>query len=141
VITFFETTGWKGIIQGRNAPSLPSLFRSQADAVFPVYFIFYWLAKLRGAHIVPVQSTFPGTVTGLCLQLDKEKFLFLVNLSEDPQTFPVRNFKKGEIISRLNEKTAASFLKDPLSFLEKNLANPLEETVQMMPYEVMILKS
>ncbi len=139
-ITYFETTGWKGIMQGNDPSPLLSSFRAQAGTVFPVYFTFYWLGKNKGSKVLPVKITQPAKVSGLALQNEKDKYLFLANHTEDNLAFPVHNLRKGQVISRLNEKNAASFMKDPATFLGRSPDDPVEGNVTLMPLEIVIIK-
>ena len=140
-VTYYETTGWKGIIQGSSPPPAPSVFSAQAGAVFPMYFIFHWLGNLAGAEVIPVESSDPGKLTGLALGRNKEKYLMLANHTIETLEFPVNNFKKALIVSRLNEKNTLAFMNDPIAFFDKRKEEPVENIIRLMPFELMVLKS
>jgi hypothetical protein len=42
-VTYFETAGTRGILQGENPPALPNKFKSFAGAIFPVYHVLKFL--------------------------------------------------------------------------------------------------
>jgi hypothetical protein len=140
-ITYYETTGWKGIIQGNSPSPAPSLFLAQSGIAFPMYFVFHWLGELAGTEVIQAESSDPGKLTGLALEKNKEKYLMLANHTSDIIEFPVNHFNNAKIISRINEKNAVSFMNDPLSFLEKKKEEVCESSVRMMPFEVLVMKS
>ncbi len=139
-ITLYETTGWKGIMQGKDPSALPSEFRAQPQTVFPVYYLFYWLGKMTGARIVPVESSQPLELTGFMLQHENERHLLVANHTDHSLEFSLHNFRKGKIISRLNEKNAVNFMKDPLTVLTKITDDPVEGNIPLMPFEILVMK-
>jgi hypothetical protein len=140
-LTFFETTGWRGIIQGGFPSPMPSSFYANANTAFPVYFVFRWISKLSGSGVIPVTSTDPLTVSGLTLLHDKTKYLLIANHTDSAFDLPVTNFKNGMIISRLNEKNITTFMNDAAGFFEKQKEESFENIVKLMPLELMVLKS
>ncbi|HLF33823.1 MAG TPA: hypothetical protein VI583_06285 [Cyclobacteriaceae bacterium] len=140
-LTFFETTGWRGIIQGSAPSPMPSLFYANANAAFPVYFVFRWIGKLAGSGVIPAISSDPLTASGLTLLYDKSKYLLIANHTDSALDLPVTNFKNGMIISRLNEKNINAFMNDAAGFFEKSKEEPFENVVKLMPLELMVLRS
>ena len=48
-VTFYETVGWRGLIEREAGSPLPEKFPSVAGGVFPAYYIFRWVADLPNA--------------------------------------------------------------------------------------------
>ncbi len=81
-ITYYETTGWRGVMEWSAAPRLPHKFVTRPGWVFPMYFVFAWLAGYDEGRFVsevdPLRQTAlmlrrrhePGLVRVLVASLD-----------------------------------------------------------------------
>jgi hypothetical protein len=63
--TYFETTGWCGVMETRAGSPLPEKFPSIPGAVFPVYFVFAALAGFR--RTASLAGADPRTLAALVL--------------------------------------------------------------------------
>ncbi len=68
VLTYYETTGWRGLIERSDHPLRVSAFHSAPGWAFPVYHVFADLAEMPGADLLPVQTNEPLAVAGLALR-------------------------------------------------------------------------
>ncbi len=84
-VTFFETTGERGIIQGDRTSQWPDQFPSTAGDVFPAYFVFRYLLANKDMNIVKSISSHPGITECLALTDGKKVRALLVNLTGEPQ--------------------------------------------------------
>ena len=83
LVTFFETVGWRGFIQGEYEPPLPDQFSARKNEIFPV---FAALKEISGYNeIVFSKSDSPLNVDGIVLQKEKETKVLLANFSEYEQ--------------------------------------------------------
>jgi len=84
-ITYFETTGWRGVIEREAGSPQPADFPSSPGKPFPVHGA---LAALRGFDSVrTITSNLPQLVDGLLLEnAAGEMRLMVVNFSDQPQT-------------------------------------------------------
>jgi hypothetical protein len=82
LITYYETVGWKGLIQGEQSPELQDLFPAQVNEVFPVYKA---LQKLSGySELAQSVSSHPLIFDGLVLcSEEKMKFILFNFTAED----------------------------------------------------------
>ena len=55
-ITFYETTGWRGVMEWAERPRLPHKFVTRPGWVFPQYFVFALLADFDECQTVPVSN-------------------------------------------------------------------------------------
>ena len=69
-VTYFETTGWQGVMETEHGSSEPALFPSRPGEVFPLYHVLADLAELRDSEFVPITSSAPLTVEALALRDD-----------------------------------------------------------------------
>ena len=84
--TYFETTGWRGVIELDEGCALPSRFPSTPGCVFPVYHLWADLAAISGEEIRPVESAARSRVLGFAVFGREDIGLWLANLSRQPQT-------------------------------------------------------
>jgi hypothetical protein len=64
-LTYFETTGWLGVVERESGSPRPDLFPSRPGEPFPLYRALAHLADLRGEELVATASSDPLTVDAL----------------------------------------------------------------------------
>jgi len=68
-VTYFETTGWRGLMEVEAGSLLPEKFHSIPGAVFPVYHILAEVADFTaGAEVLAADSADALKVQGLALR-------------------------------------------------------------------------
>ncbi|MDQ2651740.1 MAG: hypothetical protein M3Z20_01745, partial [Chloroflexota bacterium] len=136
-VTYYETTGWQGVLETQAGSPEPDLFPSRLGEVFPLYHVLADLAELRDAELVQVASSNPFAVEALALRDATGTHLLLANLTPEPREV-VLALPGGSPaqIRRLNETSAASAMATPEDFRHSS-APCNSETVTMMPFEVM----
>jgi hypothetical protein len=87
-ITFYETTGWRGVMERPDGPPLPELFPSVAGAVFPVFHVLADLNERAEGQILPLRSSSPLSAQGLALRHGGLLRVLVANL--EPGTRRVR---------------------------------------------------
>ena len=50
--TYYETTGWRGVMETAQGSPLPELFPSLPGGVFPLYHVFADLTEGEGCEIL-----------------------------------------------------------------------------------------
>ncbi|NOT63628.1 MAG: hypothetical protein HOP19_25735 [Acidobacteria bacterium] len=76
-VTYFETTGWRGVIE---AEGVTPAFSAYGEP-YPLYHLFAALGGWLQAEVLPVTSTDALRVVGLALRKGKRSSLWLANLS------------------------------------------------------------
>ena len=108
-ITFYETAGERGIIQGEYPSRWPSRFPAGKGTIFPVYHIFRYLLKYKNFRIVKSKSTHPLLADSLVLSDGEEVRMLAVNFTGKEQrvvvtgcigvmnlfTFDYRNYEEA----------------------------------------------
>ena len=95
LVTYFETVGWRGIIQGDFNPPLPDKFSAKKGDIFPV---FQLLREFSGfQQVVFSESLSPLEVDGIVLKRKElsGKALYkilLVNFSSEPKKVKFSGF-------------------------------------------------
>ncbi len=115
-VTYYETTGWRGVMETEDGSPLPNRFRSRPGSVFPMYHVFADLAEFRGSEVIASRSSDPRKVNGLAVRKAGRMRLLLTNLS--PETARVTVLKLGERVSvhHLDETNVERAMEAPESF-------------------------
>ena len=67
-LTYYETTGWQGLIERETGSPLPELFPSAPGMVFPLYHVFADVAEWKEGTIVECSSNRPFTAVALAVE-------------------------------------------------------------------------
>lgn len=79
-LTYYETTGWRGVMEKASGPPLPERFPSRPGTLFPVYHIFADLAGFTGAEVLSLKTgELPG-VEALAVRAAGRLRLLVANL-------------------------------------------------------------
>jgi hypothetical protein len=64
-LTYYETSGWRGVMELAGGSSLPERFRSLPGGVFPLYHVLADVGEFAGGEVIPSESSAPLRVEGL----------------------------------------------------------------------------
>ena len=79
LVTYFESVGWRGFIQGNYEPLQPERFVAKKGEVFPVFRVIKELAGF--SELIHSCSSHPLLFDGLVVKLEQDLKLFLFNFS------------------------------------------------------------
>ncbi|MEO7317526.1 MAG: hypothetical protein ABIZ56_00910 [Chthoniobacteraceae bacterium] len=114
-LTYFETTGWRGVMETASGSACPELFRSLPGGVFPMYLVFAALAD--SSAILPTQSTDPLRFDGFCIiRPDGCARWMVANLTASPQRVRVLTAQPGAHVSILDETNIERVMREPETF-------------------------
>jgi hypothetical protein len=83
-LTYYETTGLRGVLLGASSPALPAAFRATPGTVYPVYLLLKEVLGFRPVKILPATVSHPLSCAGLVLENGRVKRkLLLTNLTGD----------------------------------------------------------
>lgn len=85
-VTYYETTGWRGVMETEAGSSLPARFPSAPGQIFPLYHLFFDLAGWKSGTIVTCKSTDSLRVIGLAFRNKGGCHLLVANLTAENQT-------------------------------------------------------
>lgn len=83
--TYYETAGWRGVVEREAGCAAPHLFPSLAGAVFPLYHVLRWVGEWRDAQVVRCRSSRPLAAEGLILRRKEKTRVLLANFTDAPQ--------------------------------------------------------
>jgi hypothetical protein len=82
-LTYFETIGWKGLIESSSGSPLPKLFFSSPYAAFPVYHVLREVLRFSGGKVRLYENDDPLSVTGIALEKGERQIVLLANLTDE----------------------------------------------------------
>ncbi len=144
-LTYYETTGWLGVIEQDQGNPLPDKFPSQPGMVYPIYLLLETFANYhQGTQVIGSISSSPLKVDGLIIDDSGAIRIYLVNFTDQPQTVTVQSFAGNYQLQRLDENTTGL-----LKAMEKptwtNASMVKLETngtaIELKPFSVALLKS
>lgn len=115
-ITYYETTGWRGVMEIEAGAPVPGKFRSIPGAVFPLYHVLADVGEFAGGQVIPTTSSDALKVDGLALRKDGRTRVLLANLSPETQQVSVQNLSQGVRVRHLNEANAEAAMSSPEDF-------------------------
>jgi hypothetical protein len=116
-MTYYETTGWLGLIETDAGSPMPDRFPSSPGSVFPLYHVFADLAEWKTADLVRLRSTDPLTIEGLAVRDGTATHLLVANMSPRDQEVAIGPLEATRAwVRRLDEDTAPAAMTDPQHF-------------------------
>jgi hypothetical protein len=140
--TYFETTGWRGVIQGDEPPPIPEQFPARAGMIFPLYHVFADLADWKNGQLIPSQSSDPLAVETLAVIDESRLHLLVANLTPHPQTVSMRAlFGRNVTLRRLNAENAEEAAFEPARYRSQSEMLPAERASELTlaPFEIVRL--
>jgi hypothetical protein len=139
-ITYFETTGWGGLIENPDGSRLPGKFRSFPGMIFPVYWVFAFLAGAHCAKLFPMTTDHPLLATGFTVSQPGHTLALVSNLQPCASAVRLEGLAPGNTrMWRLNQDAMPIAATNPDEFFK--LSEPLTrqgEAVDHLlePYEI-----
>lgn len=105
-ITYYETTGWRGVMETAQGSPLPGVFHSHPGTVFPVYHVLADIGDFAGGSVIPVRSSNPLQGIGFLLRKSGRERMVVANVSRHPQRIQIRGLV-GQVSARMLDETNA----------------------------------
>jgi len=106
-LTYFETTGWRGVMETEAGPPLPEKFPSAPGTVFPMFHVLADIAEFPGKQIYPTHSSHPLLVAGLTLfDARGRRRILVANLTGEPQDVKIKTGTCRARVRQLDETNA-----------------------------------
>jgi hypothetical protein len=117
-VTYYETTGWRGVMETESGSPNPAKFQSLPGAVFPIYHVLADVGEFAGGEVLPSTSNTPLTVDGLVLRKGNKLRIVLVNFTDQDQTVRVgaANLGNSLLLKSLDETCVEMAMTSPESF-------------------------
>jgi hypothetical protein len=116
-VTFFETTGWKGLIERRDHPLRIPAFHSWPGMVLPIYHVLADVGGFRDGDILPVSVSDNLRVQALALRDDSRLRVILANMGNEPVEVGLSIPNAGEVsLRQLDADSVYLAASDPEAF-------------------------
>ena len=143
-VTYYETTGWRGVMEIAAGSPLPDPFPSQPSMVFPLYHVLANVGEFADGETIHVDTTHPLLVDGVALRQQGRLMLLLANLTADMQEVVVKNLAAQCQVCTLDERNAEQAMQSPAEFhanagaTHQTVAGELKLTLR--PYAIVQIK-
>jgi len=88
-VTYFETSGWRGVQETADGSPEPHLFPSKPASVYPLYHTLAYFGGMKAGEIVPSASSDTLRVEGAILREGNWVRFLIANLTAQEQTVRV----------------------------------------------------
>jgi hypothetical protein len=143
--TFYETLGWRGVIQRDEGSQLPALFRSLPAGVFPLYFVLAAIGELQGADVITTRTSQPLTAAGLVLKRSGRRRVLLANLTPSSQEIELHGLDGEFRLRQLHETNVERAMQAPEEFVafrgDAMSASGGRLSISLPPYAIVLLDS
>ena len=112
-VTYYETTGWRGVIETEAGSPLPALFPSLPGSVFPLYHVLASVGEFAGGEAHTPPSETPLRVESLILRQGDRLRVLLANLDAQPVQVQFTGLPSRLRLKRLDETTVFDALQSP----------------------------
>lgn len=138
-VTYYEATGWRGLIQGDADPEKPALFAGRKGDIFPVFHILRLMNLDKHAKIIPC-STLPALYcTAVAFVQDKQMMLVVANHTQDKLPVLIEGFEPDDYAvwdsSNLEQSFNDAAFLDHLAFNKTN-----DSTIAVEPFSFLLLR-
>ena len=136
-ITYYETAGERGILQGEFPSRWPERFHSVKGMIFPVYHILYYILKNKDLKVLKSNSSHSMKADILTLSDGQSLKFVLINFTPEQQIGFFPKLSGDYRMKRLNADTFAEVASDP-EWLEntKETAIHLQKEITLEPFSV-----
>jgi hypothetical protein len=110
-ITFFETVGERGIIQGDHSSKWPDSFMAARGMIFPLFYVFQFILKNKSFKVIGSLSSHPLLADSLILYSGSHIKIILINFSSVQQKLSIKWVSGDFKLKQLNRVS----LTDPVS--------------------------
>ena len=144
-LTYFETSGWRGVMETTSGSSLPEKFRSLPGGVYPMYHVFADIGEYAGGQVIPSLTSDNQHIDGIALHKDGRVRVLVANLTPHPQTVQVCNVGAQVICHYMDESNVLEAMQSTESFRQAAGEMLVTQTgsleLKLLPYGVARLDS
>lgn len=139
-VTYYETLGWRGVLESESGSPLPAHFPSIPGGVFPLYHVLADVAGAAGRPVLSATSSDSSRVTGLAFAVNGGVRILLANLTNAIQEVHVAHGGDSVHLRLLNEQNAIAAMHEPEQYRseERPAIRPAHgrSDLRLLPYAV-----
>jgi hypothetical protein len=137
--TYFETTGWRGVLETEQGSPVPQAFCSWPGMVFPLYHVLADLGEWKDGTVVALGSSVPLAIEGLAVRENGRLHVLTSNLTPASQRVRIPALAGEEVtLRRLDERSFDAAAGDPEEFratAEQATAGEAGLELELTPFE------
>ena len=118
-VTYFETTGWRGVMEQEVGCPLPAVFRSAPGMAFPLYHVIADVGEFIGGEILAVTTSDSLSVDGLAVRQGDDVMLLVANFTPHAQQVQIGGLGSSGRLRLLDESTFAVATGSPQHFRQE----------------------
>ncbi|MGE3267518.1 MAG: hypothetical protein AB7P40_02145 [Chloroflexota bacterium] len=115
-ITYYETLGWRGVLERAAGSPDPIRFQSLPGSVYPLYHVLADVGEMAGGAVLYCPVTDPLRLAALALCRDGRTRILLANVTPERLRVPVTGLSGEWLARRIDEHTARRALSEPERF-------------------------
>ncbi|HZY24517.1 MAG TPA: hypothetical protein VFE71_01715 [Bacteroidales bacterium] len=140
-VTFFETVGERGIIQGDFNSRWPDDFRSCKGMIFPVYFVLKYILENKNFVTLECISTHPLEIDSLVITDGRHLKIILVNFTPEIQNVSINDCSGEFSLRKINQDNYTYAVSDA-GWLEKSstITVKFSEPLFVEPFSITFLE-
>jgi hypothetical protein len=116
-LTYYETTGWRGVMETEHGSPLLARFPSSPGEVFPLYSILWDVGQFTGGEALACISSNHLAADGMVLRKGERVCLLLANYTNQRQTVCLSAIRQQAHWRSLDETNAGEYFASPETFL------------------------
>lgn len=137
-LTYYEASGWRGLMERAAGSLLPERFPSAPGMVFPLYHVFADLAEWKDGTLVACASNRPLDVAGLAIERGGSLHLLVVNFTVREQRVEIGPLAVSQVALRtLDSACAQQAMQEAEQFRRRREYQGLEDdtlVLSLAPY-------
>jgi hypothetical protein len=134
--TYYETVGWRGVMEAESGAPLPARFPSVPGAVFPLYHVFADLANLPGGRVLSAASSDPLRAEILAIRRDDRLRVLAANFTPELLRVRLAGLPGRLRLRRLNETNAERAMTSPEEYRGEPPELLTGDVLELLPFEV-----
>jgi hypothetical protein len=140
--TYFETIGWRGLLEPDPLPPRDARFPSVGGMLFPVYHLLAELAELSGLELLECTSSEPLTVEAMQVASSRARLVLVANLTPRPQRVGLSLIGRDAVIRRLTVEAVRRNLGESLreGWDRAEIGDGGQLELELSGYEISILR-
>ena len=139
-VTYYETTGWRGIMETEAGSPMPEVFRSFPGGVFPMYHVFADIGEFAGGRVIQRTWGVWPDVEEVALRKNGKTRVLLANLVPEDRQVRLEGLSGQATVKYLDETNAEHAMISPEEFRaqpgEQVKAAGRSLTLTLRPYAI-----
>jgi hypothetical protein len=136
-VTYFETAGERGIMQGDYDSRWPERFQSVKGMIFPVFHVFNYILRNKSLKVIKSVCSHPLTADILVLTDGEIIKIVLVNFAQSSENVQIRGYKGEFLMKQLNSESYPDAVSDP-GWIDNAPSVPvrMDDNIVLQPFSV-----